>query len=132
MTQTQCLEVPSLQGHSALMPSAAGAGDAGPAWMPSPTSWPVLGEAQAGGGTTASRGALVTEPTTPRAVAAVAGTFAVDGLEGPLNVWLRGVTGLGERVTLRWVSEHPPSHHPIVTPCSKARRACEKDEAHNF
>jgi hypothetical protein len=110
------------------MPSAAGAGDAGPAWMPSPTSWPVLGEAQAGGGTTASRGALSTEPTTPRAVAAVAGTFAVDGLEGPLNVWLHGVTGLGERVTINWVSEHPPSHQSS----HQQGTSCEKEEALTF
>lgn len=71
-------------------------------WEPSPTTWPPrLGSDSERGSTDAS--ALAQEGQ-HRAVATVAGTFAVDGLDGPLNAWLHRVTGLGDRVALRWVS----------------------------
>lgn len=37
-------------------------------------------------------------------VATIAGSFAVDGLEGPLMVWLDQITGLLPALSLRWVS----------------------------
>ena len=33
----------------------------------------------------------------------IAGSFAVDALEGPLRVWLDTITGMGAKVQLRWV-----------------------------
>jgi hypothetical protein len=54
-------------------------------WAPAPTQWIGTGERK------------------PRTVS-IAGSFAVDGLEGPLSVWLDEITGLTSTVSLKWVS----------------------------
>lgn len=54
-------------------------------WAPAPTQWIGTGERK------------------PR-TASIAGSFAVDGLEGPLSVWLDEITGLTSTVSLKWVS----------------------------
>lgn len=83
-------------------------------WEPSPTTWPPQRGNESARGSADASGLKIAEEGQHRAVAAVAGTFAVDGLDGPLSAWLHKVTGLGDRITLRWVSG-PSAYSNLAT-----------------